>query len=108
MNIKYLKERKAELKLNNKMLSDLSGVPLSTLTKITAGFIDNPKLSTLAAIAAALDCSIDTLIDSEPVEDIKNITDEKYIIDTYKQLSEENKNRLKDYINILKVINNEK
>lgn len=44
-------------------LSRLSGVPKSTLSKITAGITKNPNLDTVQSIAKALDCSLDDFDD---------------------------------------------
>lgn len=63
MRIEYINKRKKELKLTNAKLSEISGVPMGTLSKITAGIIVNPKLKTLQALAKALDCTIDDFYD---------------------------------------------
>ena len=59
MRIEYMNKRKKELNLSNAKISELSGVPMSTLSKIMAGIIKNPKLNTLQAIAKVLECTID-------------------------------------------------
>ena len=46
-------------------LSEKSGVPLGTLSKITAGITADPKIATLQAIAKALSCTIDDFIGDE-------------------------------------------
>ena len=47
-------------------LAEASGVPIDTLTKILAGTTMDPRLSTIKAIAEALECSIDEFSDKEP------------------------------------------
>lgn len=47
-------------------LSELSKVPLSTLSKITSGITPNPRYDTMAAIAQALNCSLDEFSESAP------------------------------------------
>jgi len=46
-------------------LSKLSGVPLGTLSKITAGITKNPNLETVRSIAYALGCTLDDF-DNKP------------------------------------------
>lgn len=50
--------------LNIDELSRLSGVPKSTLSKITAGITTNPNVDTLRALASALACSLDAFDDA--------------------------------------------
>ena len=56
MNLKIaeLKERKRELGYSNKMISDISGVPLSTVQKIFGGSTETPRYETLLKIEHAL------------------------------------------------------
>lgn len=49
-------------------LSQQSGVPLSTIKKISAGITTNPNLETVKAIASALGCSLDDL-ETKDIED---------------------------------------
>ena len=65
LNIKYMNDRKKELGFTNKKLAEESGVPMGTISKITAGLIADPKLGTLQAIASALKCTLDDLSVSE-------------------------------------------
>ena len=53
-----IKLLKNERKMTNDQLSELSGIPLGTLSKILAGMSDSPKLSNMVAICSALDCSL--------------------------------------------------
>ena len=52
--ISEMKARKAELKMTNEMLADISGVPLGTVQKIFAGITKTPRMGTLAALEKAL------------------------------------------------------
>lgn len=54
---------KKEKNITNDMLAELSGVPKSTLAKITSGKTPNPKLETVRAIANVLGCTLDDLND---------------------------------------------
>ena len=57
-----LKELKAEKQLTNQQIADLSGVPLSTVTRIFNGQTDNPNIQTVEDIANALGCSLDNIM----------------------------------------------
>ena len=57
-----MKDRKYTLE----ELSELSGIPLSTLSKITSGITPNPRYDTMAAIAQALNCSLDEFSETAP------------------------------------------
>ena len=48
--------------LTNQQISDLSGVPLSTITRILSGQTENPNIQTIADIVGALDGSMDDIL----------------------------------------------
>lgn len=86
--IDRIKSRKAELKITNDQLSEMTGIPLGTLSKILAGISDSPKLANIVAIAEALDCSLDFLITGNP-ENTNNYTltsPEIHLVETFRQL----------------------
>lgn len=60
------KEKKG---LSNKKISDLTGLPISSVDKIFSGSNKNPTLDTLKKIADILNCAIDDFIDydNEPL-----------------------------------------
>ena len=60
--IERIKRVKNEKKITNDRLSELTGIPLGTLSKILAGISDSPKLSNIVAIADALECSLDYIV----------------------------------------------
>ncbi len=60
--IERIKKIKGEKKITNDRLSELTGIPLGTLSKLLAGMSDSPKLSNVIAIAEALDCSLDYIV----------------------------------------------
>lgn len=66
--IDKLTEKKKELGVTNAWVSEKSGVPESTVTKLLNGTIRNPTMPTLAPIASALGISIDTGEDLRPPE----------------------------------------
>ncbi len=86
MRVNFINQRKRELGLTNPQLSELSGIPIGTLSKITAGIIDNPKLETVRALAKALNCTIDDFADENPREQEEfTISDaEKLLILSYR------------------------
>ena len=53
--IDRIKLLKSEKKITNDRLSELTGIPLGTLSKILAGISDSPKLSNIVAICGALE-----------------------------------------------------
>jgi transcriptional regulator with XRE-family HTH domain len=63
MRYQIINERKRALNLTNAQLAEKSGVTLSTLDKITSGANDNPKLTTLQAIARVIGCTLDDFDD---------------------------------------------
>lgn len=80
------------------VLSSLSGVPISTLRKISSSATVNPNIDTMVAIAHALDCTLDdlTCMEQAPVEEDKN-----RLLSIYDSLSEENRYSLISYAKFL-------
>lgn len=60
--IDRIKQLKNEKKITNEQLSEMTGIPLSTMSKMLAGISEQPKLINVIAIARALDCSLDYLV----------------------------------------------
>ena len=60
--IERIKKIKNERKITNEQLSELTGIPLGTLSKILAGISDSPKLVNIVAIADALGCTLDYIV----------------------------------------------
>ena len=54
MKIEEMRNRKTQLGLTNEMISELSGIPLSTIQKIMSGATKAPRKVTLEAIEAVL------------------------------------------------------
>ena len=71
--IDRIKQLKSQKKITNDMLSDMTGIPLGTLSKILAGISDSPKLSNIVSICAALGCSLDYILTGIP-ENTNNYT----------------------------------
>ncbi len=86
--IDRIKSIKSEKKITNDMLSDMTGIPLGTLSKILAGISDSPKLANIVAICDALGCSLDYVLTGIP-ENTNNYTleeSEMTLIENYRKL----------------------
>lgn len=86
--ISRIKKIKSEKKITNDKLSELTGIPLGTLSKILAGISDSPKLSNILAICDALGCSVNYLLTGEPENNNNYMlsAEEMAIIDSYRKL----------------------
>ena len=86
--LERIKKLKSAQKITNEKLSDMTGIPLGTLSKLLAGISDSPKLSNMVAISQALGCSLDYLITGEP-ENTHNYTlepAEMTLVETFRAL----------------------
>ena len=95
--IERIKNLKNEKKMTNDKLSEITGIPLGTLSKIMAGISDSPKLSNIVAISEALGCSLDYIVNGTPDND-NNYTlsdDEISFIETYRGLDNHSKELVK-------------
>ncbi len=94
--IERIKRIKNERKITNDKLSELTGIPLSTLSKIMAGISDSPKLSNIVSIADVLGCSLDYIVNGTP-ENNNNYTltaDEIEFMNVYRTLDNHSKELL--------------
>ena len=66
-----LKEMKDRSGLTNKELSELSGVPLSTVSKIMSGHTDIPNYQTVCDLVKAMGGSLDALAGIRPAKEAK-------------------------------------
>ncbi len=83
-----IKKIKSERKITNEKLSEMTGIPLGTLSKLLAGISDSPKLVNMVAICRALECSLDYLMTGEP-ENTNNYTlspEEMTLVENYRLL----------------------
>ena len=86
--IDRIKKIKSERRITNDKLSEMTGIPLGTLSKILAGISDSPKLSNMLAICRALDCSLDYIVSGVP-ENHHNYTlteGEMTLVEHYRKL----------------------
>lgn len=79
----------AEFDVKAKELSRDSGVSQRHVNAIISGQRPNPKVSTAAAIAAALGVSLDWLVAGEKAAPDALTGDEELFVDLYRQLPEE-------------------
>jgi SOS-response transcriptional repressor LexA/DNA-binding Xre family transcriptional regulator len=86
--ISRIKQVKSEKKITNEKLSELTGIPLSTVSKILAGISDSPKLSNMVLIARALGCTLDYIVSGTPENNNNYTLNDKEIefIEIYRQL----------------------
>ena len=86
--IDRIKKLKSEQKITNDRLSEMTGIPLGTLSKILAGISDSPKLANIVSIAEALGTSLDYLVSGIP-QNNHNYTlnaEESRLIDDFRGL----------------------
>ena len=62
-----------EKKITGHKLSELSGIPYTTIAKITAGYIKNPRQENINAIAKVLDVPAPSLLIDEEYDECKVI-----------------------------------
>ena len=88
--LERIKKLKSQKKITNDKLSELTGIPLGTLSKILAGISDSPKLANMVAIANALGCSLDWMISGTPENNNNYLLEESEIefVESYRSLDE--------------------
>jgi len=97
-----IKQLKNERKMTNDQLSELTGIPLGTLSKILAGMSDSPKLSNIVAICSALDCSIEYIVSGTP-ENTNNYTlgaEEIRMVESFRHLDDYGKSLVQTVISM--------
>lgn len=60
-----LEQFRKKRRLNQRELSDASGVPQPMISQIETGFVRNPTVETMYKLAAALKCTVDDLIEAD-------------------------------------------
>lgn len=86
--IERIKKCKSEQKINNEMLSAMTGIPFGTLSKMLAGISDSPRLSNMMAICDALGVSLQYIMTGEPENHCNYLLedDEMALIEQYRSL----------------------
>lgn len=88
MITQMLKRMKDERRLTVKQISELSGIPESTISRVLSGHTDNPGFDTVCAIVQAMGGSLDEMIGITPPKQ----SDVQPLIQLYeKELSEKNR-----------------
>ena len=83
--IDRIKQIKSQKKITNDRLSEMTEIPLGTLSKILAGISDSPKLSNIVSICDALGCSVGYVLTGVP-DNTNNYTLEENEIDVIEDL----------------------
>ncbi len=85
----YINKYRKEQKMSLEDLSQKSGVPIGTLSKISAGITKNPSLDTVQAIARALDRTLDDFDDLRPQRTYS--VGENALVEMYRELDDHGK-----------------
>lgn len=101
--LNYFKKQKG---LTNQQLSDLTGITISTIDKITSGNNTNPKLKTIEALCSALDCTLNDIMDintksTAPAENDKDDANKQKLMNNYDKMNEKGQNCLVQYSDYL-------
>ena len=101
MGLEKINELKKVKGLTNKKLSEMTGISISSLDKITAGDNVNPKFETIKLICSALGCTLDTLADNDNASLIKKASNpaEENMIKKYRALDYFGKKAVDDLLN---------
>ncbi|HML35937.1 MAG TPA: helix-turn-helix transcriptional regulator [Bacillota bacterium] len=79
--LKIMKEKG----MNSKRLSELSGIPVSTVNKIIYGITRKPSVNAMRAIVHALDCTLDELLDEENEKETEHDELTEYLDELHKR-----------------------
>ena len=100
MGLEKINQIRKELGISVEELSKKSGVPMGTLSKITAGITTNPNLSTVRAISDALGCTLDDFADKDlthtPAATDAGAGTESRLLSNFHSLNEEGQEKLVD------------
>lgn len=80
-------------------LSEKSGIPVSTIKKISAGITTDPNLSTVQAIAGALGCTVDDLSNTSQFAEAFSVS-EKKMVKKYRLLDDYGKEAVDSLLNV--------
>ena len=86
--------------INKSKLSQISGVPYTTIDAFYKKGYENAKISTIRKIAKAFGCSLDYLIEDEPKKSpstTEAAPEEDHLIALYRELNHEGQEKLIDY-----------
>lgn len=102
MGLEKINELKKQKGLTNLQLSQMTGITISTIDKITSGNNTNPKLRTIEALCEAVGCSLNDLVDTyDPLSSDNQITsDELFHIKKYRTLDEYGKEAVDNILDV--------
>lgn len=106
MTVENLRRIMKEKKVTNQQLSDMTGISVGTINKITCGQTKNPRLDNMRTIAKALGVTLDDFTDPDPYdEDLLQILDKLRYRPEMRMLFSISKNATKEDIeNTVKII----
>lgn len=81
-NLKKLKDKSG---MTAQEISEISGVPESTVSRIISGATDNPTFKNVCDIVIAMGGSLDELLGIEPVTKDETVYISRELIDSYKR-----------------------
>ena len=84
MILAKLKELKAQKGMTNQQIADLSGVPLSTVTRVFNGQTDNPNIQTLEDIVKGMGVTLEDITGIKQAEEKFDSDDN--LIQVYKEM----------------------
>ncbi len=100
--VERIKEIKKQKSITNEELAKMTGISLSTLSKLLSGYRGDFKFGTIKVIAEALDTSLDYLAYGEEASPTKAVSPrEEELITDFRKLSKENQVRVKDIKTLL-------
>ena len=97
MKTEFLKELKEKSKLTTKQISDISGIPESTISRILSGQTDNPTFDTVSALVKAMGGSLDELAEFKTKSDD---AEESSLVELYEKVIAEKNGYIKALIAI--------
>lgn len=106
MGLDKLNYYKKKTGLTNAQLSEITGITISTIDKITSGNNTNPKLRTIEALCNALDCSLNDIVDrpnksTAPPKNSDDDAKKQKLLKNYELLNEDGREDLLDYSDML-------
>ncbi|BCI60773.1 helix-turn-helix domain-containing protein [Solibaculum mannosilyticum] len=99
MDLKKISQLRKASRMTIEELAFESGIPISTVQKISSGITKNPGIETMAALAEALNCSLDDLVDF-PYKNGLLFRHQEHV-EKYQSLSESAQDRVDSYIEYL-------
>lgn len=99
--IERIKEIKKWKSIRNEDLANMTGISISTLSKILSGVREDYRFGTIKEIAKALDISLDYLAYGKAAHPTRTSTpQEMQLIIRFRRLSKDNRDCVLEYMNI--------